>query len=142
MRSTYRALAGLIAIGVVLQAAWIALAWFIVINDAEGGAVFDENSDGNIGHALHSFGWLVIAVLALALLIVSFFAKIPGGVKWALIVVGVVVLQVALGIFSYELPAIGALHGINAFVLAGVAGGAASRAGKVKSETPHTPVAA
>ena len=33
MRSTYRALAGLIAIGVVLQAASIALGWFTVLNE-------------------------------------------------------------------------------------------------------------
>ena len=43
----------------------------------------------------------------------SFFAKIPGGTKWALIVFGVVVLQYALAFFARlaTLPALGALHG-------------------------------
>ncbi len=142
MRSTYRVLAILVSVGVVLQAAWIGLAWFTVISDTESGIVFDENSEFNIGHTLHSLGGLVIPVLCLALLIVAFFAKIEGGVKWAAIVVGVAVLQVVLGIASFSLPAIGALHGINAFVLAGVAGAAAKRAGEARSQTQRDRVVA
>ena len=39
MRATYRVLALLIAAGVVVQAAFIAGAWFQVLNAAESGAV-------------------------------------------------------------------------------------------------------
>jgi heme A synthase len=65
----------------------------------------------------------------LILVIVSFFAKIPGGTKWALIVFGVVVLQYALAFFARigSLPALGALHGLNALILFGVAVMAAMR---------------
>ena len=127
MRSTYRVLAGLIALGVVLQAAFIALAWFTVINEVDGGFILDENYDGNAGHALHGIvGTAVIPALALVLLILSFFAKIQGGIKWAAIVFGLVALQFALAIVSFEAPVIGLLHGINAFVLAGAAGRAAA----------------
>ena len=52
-------------------------------------------------------GMMLIPLLALVLLIISFFAKIPGGVKWAAIVLGLVVLQVALGIFGHETPYVG-----------------------------------
>ncbi|MGH3384145.1 MAG: DUF6220 domain-containing protein [Nocardioidaceae bacterium] len=129
MRSTYRALAGLIAIGVVLQAAAIGFAWFDVLKEVDGGAVFDEGSEGNAGHALHGMiGMMAIPVLSLLLLIVSFFAKIPGGVKWAAIVLLVVVVQVALAFVSFEAPVIGALHGANALVLMGVAGMASRQA--------------
>ena len=130
MRSTYRALAGLIAIGVVLQAAFIALAWFTVMNDVEGGAIFDENTEYNLGQSMHAIvGTMVIPVLCLALLVVSFFAGIPGGVTWAAIVVGVAALQIVLALFSFEAPWLGIVHGLNAFALAGVAGRAASQAG-------------
>jgi len=129
MRSVYRALAGLIAIGVVIQAMSVALAWFTALKDIDGGLVIDENSERNLGHNLHSiFGLGIIPLLALLLLIVSFFAHVNGGVKWALIVFGVVLLQVVLAIVSFSAPAIGALHGLNAFLLAGAASMAARRA--------------
>lgn len=129
MRSTYRVLAGLIALSVVLQASFIAGAWFGVIKDLDDGAVLDKNYDGNLGHIMHSvFGQGVIPLLAIALLVISFFAKVPSGVKWALIVFGDVVLQFLLAFISFGVPAIGALHGINALALFSLAVLAARRA--------------
>ena len=63
----------------------------------------------------------VISVISLLFLISSFFAKVPGGIRWALIVLGVTVLQVALGLFSHSVAGLGWLHGINALVLFGTA---------------------
>jgi hypothetical protein len=129
MRSVYRVLAGLIAIGVVVQAMSIALAWFTVLKDTDDGLVFDKNSDANLGHLIHSIvGSGVIPLLAILLLIVAFFAKVEGGVRWALYVFGLVVLQFALAAVSFSAPAVGALHGLNAFALLGVASMAARRA--------------
>jgi heme A synthase len=65
--------------------------------------------------------------VALLLLISSFFAKIPGGVKWALIVFLTMIVQVALGLFAHAVPLLGVLHGIVALVLFGVAVSAAMR---------------
>jgi hypothetical protein len=131
MRSTYRVLAGLVALCVVLQASFIAGGWFGAIKEMDDGAVFDKNSEGNIGHGLHAiFGMYVIPLLAIALLIVSFFAKVPGGVRWALYVFGLVVLQFMLAFVAFSVPVIGALHGINAIVLLGVAGYASRRVGR------------
>lgn len=122
MRGAYRVLAGLIALCVVLQASFIAGAWFGVIKDMDDGAVLDKNYDGNLGHMLHSiFGTAAIPLLGLILLIVSFFAKVPGGVKWAGIVFGLIVLQVLLAFVSFGVPAVGALHGINAIAVLGTA---------------------
>lgn len=129
MRSAYRVLAGLISLGVLVQAMAIALAWFTVLKDIDGGAVLDENSDRNFGHNVHSIvGIMIIPLLAILLLIVSFFAGVAGGVKWAAIVFGLVVLQIALAFVAFGVPAIGALHGANALALIGVAGIAARRA--------------
>jgi hypothetical protein len=127
MRSAYRTVAQLIALGVVLQAAFVALGWFIILNDVDGGQVVDkaylEDGDGwNIGHILHGVvGLMVMPILGLLLLIFSFFAKIPGGVKWAGLTLLAIVVQVALALIGFEAPALGALHGINAFIVLGLA---------------------
>ena len=128
MKQTYRALAGLVALGVIVQAAAIAFGWFDVISDVENGFVLDENFEGNAGHVLHGIvGMIVIPALSLILLIVSFFAAktVPQARMWGGIVFGLTVLQVALAIFGFSLPAIGALHGLNALLLFGAAGRAA-----------------
>ena len=136
MRGTYVVLTRIIALGVVLQASFIALAWFMVIKDTDDGKAFTGEDEINIGHMLHSAGGIIIPLLTLVLLIVSFFAKIPGGVKWAGFVFAAGVGQMVLGILAYSVPAVGALHGINAFVLAVVAGLAGRRA----TTTAATPV--
>jgi hypothetical protein len=146
MKSVYRALAGLIAIGVVVQAMAIALAWFTVLKDTDDGLVFDKNSEFNLGHLIHSIvGSGVIPLLAIVLLIISFFAKVQGGVRWALYVFGLVVLQFALAAVSFSAPVVGALHGLNAFALLGVASMAARKASGpsvVPAEAPAAPTEA
>jgi hypothetical protein len=136
MRSAYRILAGLIALGVVLQAAFIAVGWFAVMHDTDSGAVYDKNSGDNWAQAAHStVGMMVLPVIALVLLVVSFFAGVPGGVKWAAITLGVTVLQIVLAFASYDAPIVGALHGINAFALAGVASVAMRKARLAEAAT-------
>ena len=121
MRQAYRILAMLVAVGVVVQAAAIAFALFEIEHRADDGQLYSKDSH-NGGVALHSvLGDMVIPLIALLLLIVSFFAGIPGGVKWAAITFGVLVLQIALAFAGDALPAVGVLHGINAFALAAVA---------------------
>lgn len=139
MRATYQWLARLIALGVVLQAAFIAFGTFEVFNAVDDGKVFTGDTDDyNAGQALHSiFGVMVIPLLAVLLLIVSFFVKTKGAVWSALAVLGLIVLQFVLALVSFGAPVIGLLHGINAFAIAGVAGFAGGRAGKPRS--PEAP---
>ena len=147
MRSVYRVLAFLVALEVALQA------MFIVYGDA-GLGLWIENDGGVVDKAtfetafesgeapfpefqafiLHGMnGMMVIPALALVLLIVSFFAKVPRGIAVAGALLGLVVLQVALGILGHSIAYMGALHGINALLLfmgamhAGRLAGAAER---------------
>jgi hypothetical protein len=132
----------LIAIGVVLQAAFIAWGLFAVVHNTDDGEIFDKNTE-NAGFATHAaFGDAVIPLLALLLLIISFFARIPGGVKWAAITFGVLVLQVVLAFAGRALPLIGLLHGINAFALATVASVAMRKARQAPAAEPVAPVGA
>jgi heme A synthase len=137
MRATYRVLAGLIALGVVVQAAFIAAGWFQVLHDTDDGSVFDKNTGYNwaqVGHG--TVGMIVIPLLSIILLIVSFFARIPGGVKWALITFGVVVLQILLAILGFGAPVVGLLHGLNAFAVAAVASIAMRKARVAEQSAP------
>ncbi len=126
MRSVYRVLAFLIAVEVAVQAAMMAfaVAGLGIWVDKEGGvldkATFESEPDftGAIGFFVHGInGMMVIPLIALIFLIVSFFAKVPGGAKWAGLVFLAVVVQVALGLFGHENAVFGMLHGLNALIL-------------------------
>ena len=124
MRQTYRVVASLIALGVLVQAAAIAFGWFQVINDVENGAVLDQNAELNAGHIVHGMnGLYVLPLLGLVLLGVSFAAarSVPGARKWAGITLGLIVLQVVLAFVAFGAPIVGALHGVNALLVLGAA---------------------
>ena len=66
-------------------------------------------------------GTFVVPGIALLLLIVSFFTKVRGAIKWAVIVLVLVIVQGQIGFLGHEFPLAGALHGLNALALFGVA---------------------
>src|SRR5215211_1387619 len=128
MKQAYRLLAFLIAVGVAIQAASIAYGMFGLLKWVEGGGTLDQSTEltpalgGYTGFSWHASGGIfILPASALLLLISSFFAKVPGGIRWALIVLGVTVLQVALGLFAHSVAGLGWLHGINALALFGTA---------------------
>jgi hypothetical protein len=132
MRGVYMWLGRLIALGVLLQAMFIALGFFTVAHEIDDGTVFDKNyveNHSNFGLDMHGlFGTLIIPVLVLLFLIVSFFAKVPGGAKWAGFTFLAVVVQIVLAFTAFGVPAVGALHGLNAFIVLGLAAYSARRA--------------
>jgi hypothetical protein len=145
MKATYRVLAGLICLLVLVQAAGIAFGTFGILNFVEGGdaytkSVAEERSAdaGGVGQVIHSFGAIAIALVAIVLLIISFFAKIDGGVKWAGFVFLAVLLQWVLAIVAFSAPVVGVLHGINAFVIFGVAMTAMQNAKRAEVASPTT----
>jgi heme A synthase len=126
MRNVYRILAALVAVGVVVQAMSIVFGVAGLEKWVEDGGVFDkaasESEDlsftGAAGFMVHGInGSTVIPALALILLVCAFFAKVQAGVRWAGLVLLLVVVQVTLGILGHEVPALGALHGLNALLL-------------------------
>lgn len=130
MRKVYKVLAYLVAAEVAVQAMAMVFAVAGLGKWVNEGGVFDKavfESEQSpfpevVGFIVHGInGSMVIPAIALALLVVSFFAKIPGGVKWAGIVLLLVAVQVTLGFAGHDLPALGALHGLNALALFGTA---------------------
>ena len=142
MRGAYRVLASLLALEVIIQAAAVVYGVFGLANYVDDGHTitaqdFKENSDisfsGLGGLILHGMnGMMIIPLIALLLLIVSFFAKVKGGIVLALVLFVLVLLQVTLGLLAHSVEQIGVLHGINAFLILGGAIQAARSARKVE----------
>lgn len=142
MRATYKYIAFAIAGLVALQAAFMVFAvagleqWVSDGNSFTKSVIEADDPPeftGSIGFMLHGLsGMMLIPLLALVLLIISFFARIPGGPKWAGFVLVAVVVQVALGIFGHESPYVGFLHGLNALILFSVA----TMAGRLAAAAP------
>jgi heme A synthase len=78
----------------------------------------DLDFPGVVGFMVHGMnGMMIIPLIALIFLIVSFFAKVPGGAKWAAFVLLAVVVQITLGLLGHENALFGMLHGLNALIL-------------------------
>ena len=148
----YRILALTIAVLVVVQAGAIAWGYFGVSNFIDDGGVVDqefldceedcESFGGELGFFFHMFivGLVLIPLCSLVLLVVSFFANVPKGTMMAGLIVALVILQVfVLPALSREVGSgFGALHGINALMIMGAAGGAATRAKQASGLAPAT----
>lgn len=129
MRKTYRILAALVALEVVVQAAAIAWAIFGLGKWIDEGNTFNKTmlecrdcpwhfpeERGFMIHGLN--GMIVIPALALALLVVSFFVKDKTLLRWAGLVFALVIVQSQVLPFAgRELPALGGLHGLNALLV-------------------------
>ncbi len=149
MRVVYRILAYVIAVEVALQAAvmvWAVAGLYIWVD--EGGvldkAVMESDDapfDEVVGFMIHGInGMMVVPAIALLLLIASFFAKVKGGVRFAIIVLVLVALQIFLGLWGHEAAIFGLLHGLNAFAIYGASFMAGFRAANhVPSPEPSAP---
>lgn len=96
------------------------------------------------GFMLHGMnGMMVIPVVAVLLLVSSFFAKVPRGIAWAVGVAVLVGLQVTLGLLGHSVSIAGLSHGINALLLFTVSLLAGLRAWRAAAVTaPAQPVPA
>jgi uncharacterized membrane protein YphA (DoxX/SURF4 family) len=148
MRKTYRIVADIIAIEVVIQAMAMVFAIAGLFKWIDDGATLDKSViesweedpptwTGSIGHFIHVMnGTYLIPLLGISLLVVSFFVAIEGAVKWAAIVAVSIAVQVAAGLLSSDSPYVGLVHGLNAFILFA----AALMAAKVAKDATSEPV--
>ena len=114
MRTAYKVLAYLVAAEVAVQA--MVMVWAIagLGKWVDGGGVFDKaviESEGALpfpeiaGILVHGInGSFVIPGIALLLLIVSFFTKVRGAIKWAVVVFVLVIVQGQLGGLGHDIP--------------------------------------
>ncbi|QDP94907.1 hypothetical protein FOE78_02335 [Microlunatus elymi] len=131
MRMVYRVLALVVCAVVAFQAAVIVWAVAGLGSYLDGGGVLDKaktesaiETGTNLpfpemqGLLLHGMtGMMIVPIIALLFLISSFFAKAAHARVMALIVVGLVALQMYLGLELHEVAGVGVLHGVNALLL-------------------------
>jgi hypothetical protein len=118
MSAVYKYLAGILFLAILVQIGFAGYGAFSVAGDVDGGTVNEEQFEDVFG--LHAgFGYLVV-LIGLILLIVSLIGRIR--IKHTLILFGLLILQVLLAWFGFEVPWIGFFHPINAVLIAGLAG--------------------
>jgi hypothetical protein len=138
MQTVYRIFAYVVAGLVMVQAMVMVFAIDGLGKWVDGGGVLDKAVAASdqplpfpeaVGFSIHGVnGMLIIPLVAVLLVVASFFAKVPGAAKWAGLVLLLVVVQIALGLGGHAIPAVGALHGLNALLLFSAAVYAARRA--------------
>jgi len=118
MAAVYKYLAGLVLLAVIVQIGFAGYGAFAVAKDTDGGTVNEDRFEDLFGiHA--GFGYLVV-LLGLILLVVALIAR--HRIKHTLILFGLLILQVLLAWFGFEVPWIGFFHPINAMAIAGLSG--------------------
>ena len=118
MSAVYKYLAGVVFLAVIVQIGFAGYGAFSVANDVDGGVVNEDRFEDNFG--LHAgFGYLVI-LLGLVLLVVALIGR--HRIKHSLILFGLLVVQLFLAWFGFEVPWIGFFHPINAVLIAGLTG--------------------
>lgn len=133
MKKAYQILAGLVALEVMAQAAFMAWALFGFGKWIDDGNVFNKemlDDESGVWHFTEERGFMfhgisgmmVIPLTVLILFIISFFAKVPRGVAMAGTLVVLVILQVwVFAALGHDTPFFGALHGFNALLIFGTA---------------------
>jgi len=120
LRTIFRYWLWLLLAAVVLQIAFAGFGAFDVADklSSEGASVDEESFNDSWG--LHT-GWgYLIFLLSIVTFLLALAARVGRRrVLHALGIVGLVVLQILLAWFGYEVPVIGALHPINAFLILG-----------------------
>jgi hypothetical protein len=118
MAAVYKYLAGLVLLAVIVQIGFAGYGAFAVAKDTDGGTVNEDRFEDLFG--LHAGLGYFVVLLGLILLVVALIAR--HRVKHTLILFGLLILQVLLAWFGFEVPWIGFFHPINAMAIAGLSG--------------------
>ena len=129
MNGAFRIWASLVSLAIVVQVGLAAYGAFHAVHESDDKGTIgkDAVSDGFSAHAVLGY---IIVVAALILLVLALLARRAGGanrVKWSAGIFGLLLLQVLLAGAGDSVPWLGALHGMNALAVAGVAGSLAGR---------------
>jgi hypothetical protein len=118
MRGVYQYMAWIVFLAVIVQVGFAGYGAFKVAHDTDKGTVNEDKFGDAFG--LHAgFGYLAV-LLGLLLLIVALVARVH--VRRTLGLLGLLIVQVLLAWFGYEIPVIGFFHPINALLIVGLSG--------------------
>lgn len=121
MRAVYRWWATIILLGIVVQVGFAGYGAFYVAHKVDKGVVNESKFEDGFG--LHAgFGYLVV-LGALVLLLLALAARVgKRRILQTLGLFGLFIVQVLLAWIGFGVPAVGALHPINALAIFAFAG--------------------
>ena len=127
MRTVYRYWISIVAAAVLVQIAFAGYGAFYAAHKIDDETTIDEDIFMD-GFGLHTgFGYLVV-LMGLLALVFALLARPGRRTVWMTAgLFGLLVLQVLLAWFGFEVPAIGAFHPLNALLIAALAGTLASQ---------------
>ena len=118
MSAVYKYLAGVVFVAVLVQIGFAGYGAFSVAGDVDGGVVDEKRFEDVFG--LHAgFGYLVL-LLGLILMIVALIGR--RRIKHTVALFVLLVVQMLLAWFGFEVAWIGFFHPINAVLIAGLSG--------------------
>lgn len=141
LRTVYRYWISIVTAAVALQIAFAGYGAFYVADKAHDASINEDTIEDGFG--LHiGFGYLIFLATVLAV-ILALLAR-PGK-RTVLLTVGalaLVIVQIVLAWIGGEVPAVGALHPVNAFIILGLLGSLTAgewRARKMGTTAPAAP---
>lgn len=139
MQTVYRWWAWLVFAAVVVQVGFAGYGAFFTAGKSDDGPVSEDQFEDGFG--LHmGFGYLVV-LLVLVYLILAFAARVGRPrLKRNGILFGLLILQVLLAWFGYEVAAIGFFHPVNALLIFGLSGSMAWESWRTRAGEPAAAV--
>ena len=121
MQTVYRYWGWLVLVAIVLQIGFAGYGAFYIAEAVDDSPVNEDKFEDGFG--LHiGFGYLVV-LLILVFLLIALAARVGKPRIWRnLGLFGLGILQILLAWFGSEVPWIGFLHPVNAFLILGLAG--------------------
>jgi hypothetical protein len=141
MRAVYRWWATIVLLGVVVQVGFAGYGAFYVAHKVDKGIVNESKFEDGFG--LHSgFGYLVV-LGGLVLLVIALVGRVgKRRTLQTLGLAGLFILQVLLAWIGFGVPAVGALHPINALAIFAFSAYLVSTEWRMKSAAPGVPAPA
>ncbi len=121
MKAAFRIWVTIVFAAAVAQVAFAGYGAFYAAGKVADSTIDEKTFEDGFG--LHAGVGYLVVLMALVLLILALIAR-PGGntLKHSGIVFGLLIVQVLLAWFGFEIPAIGALHPLNAFIIVALLG--------------------
>jgi hypothetical protein len=136
LRTVYRYWAWLVFAAVILQVGFAGYGAFYVAHKTDNDGTVNEDKFED-GFGLHiGFGYLVV-LLGLVLLILALAGRVRGRMLGLTgLLFGLLIVQVLLAWFGFEVPAIGFFHPVNALLIFALSGYLASTEWRMRAAGP------
>ncbi len=129
MSSAFRIWASIVSLAIIVQVGLAGYGAFHAVDESDDKGTIGKNvvSDGFSAHAALGYIIFLAALVLLVLALIARRAGGPGRLKWSGAILGLVVVQILLAWAGSASAWLGALHGVNALAVAGIAGSLAGR---------------